>query len=63
VSEEMIDTLAIAGTPDECREQLNRYRAVLDFPTLYAPGVGPARTVPQERVKENLEMIIQTFAQ
>ena len=63
VSEEMVDTLAIAGTPDECREQLDRYRAVLDFPTLYAPGVGPARTLPQERVRENPAMIIQTFAQ
>lgn len=63
VSDEMIDTLAIAGTPDDCRKQLQRYREVLDFPTLYTAGVGPARTVPQERVGENLEAIIRTFAQ
>jgi alkanesulfonate monooxygenase SsuD/methylene tetrahydromethanopterin reductase-like flavin-dependent oxidoreductase (luciferase family) len=63
VSHDMIDTLALAGTPDDCRRQLQRYREVLDFPTLYTAGVGPARTVPQERVRENLEMIIQTFAQ
>lgn len=63
VSDDMIDTLALAGTPDDCRKQLERYREVLDFPTLYTAGVGPARTVPQERVRENLETIIQTFAQ
>ncbi len=63
VSDEMIDTLALAGTPDDCHQQLARYREVLNFPTLYTAGVGPARTVPQERVRENLERIIQTFAQ
>ncbi len=63
VSDDMIDTLALAGTPDDCRKQLERYREVLDFPTLYTAGVGPARTVPQERVRENLETIIHTFAQ
>src|SRR5215510_11621424 len=63
VSEDMIDSLALAGTPDDCRKQLERYREVLDFPTLYTAGVGPARTVPQERVRENLQTIIETFAQ
>jgi probable F420-dependent oxidoreductase len=63
VSEEMIDTLALAGTPDDCRKQLERYQEVLDFPTFYTAGVGPARTVPQERVRENLQTIIETFAQ
>jgi probable F420-dependent oxidoreductase len=63
VSDEMIDALALAGTPDDCHKQLERYRDVLDFPTLYTAGVGPARTVPQERVRENLQTIIETFAQ
>lgn len=63
VSDDMIDHLALAGTPDDCRKQLERYREVLDFPTLYTAGVGPARTVPQERVRENLQTIIETFAQ
>lgn len=62
VSDRMIDELAIAGTPAECREKLLRYREVIDFPTLYPPGVGPARVIPQERVRENLELIIKTFA-
>lgn len=62
VSDRMIDALALAGTPDECREGYQRYREVIDFPTLYPPGVGPARLLPQERVLENLETIIRTFA-
>jgi probable F420-dependent oxidoreductase len=62
VSDRMLDELAIAGTPDECRSQLARYEEVLDFPTLYPPGVGPGRLLPQARVRENLELIIETFA-
>lgn len=62
VSDRMIDELAIAGTPEECREKLARYREVIDFPTLYPPGVGPGRVLPQSRVRENLELIIRTFA-
>jgi len=62
VSDRIIDELAIAGTPAECREKLERYRGIIDFPTLYPPGVGPARVIPQERVRENLELIIKTFA-
>jgi probable F420-dependent oxidoreductase len=62
VSDRMIDALALAGTPEECRERYERYREAIDFPTLYPPGVGPARLLPQERVRENLETIIRTFA-
>ena len=62
VSDRMIDELAVAGTPAECREKLQRYGEVIDFPTLYPPGVGPGRLVPQERVRENLQSIIRTFA-
>jgi probable F420-dependent oxidoreductase len=63
VSDRMLDALAIAGSPAECRAQLARYRDVVDFPTLYPPGVGPGRVLPQARVHENLELIIETFAQ
>jgi probable F420-dependent oxidoreductase len=62
VSDRMLDELAIAGSPAECRAQLTRYRDVIDFPTLYPPGVGPGRVLPQARVHENLELIIETFA-
>lgn len=62
VSDRMIDELALAGAPDECRAKYERYREAMDFPTLYPPGVGPARIVPQERVRLNLETIIRTFS-
>jgi probable F420-dependent oxidoreductase len=62
VSDRMIDALALAGTPEECRARYERYRGLIDFPTLYPPGVGPARLLPQERVRDNLETIIRTFA-
>jgi probable F420-dependent oxidoreductase len=62
VSDRMIDELAVAGTAAECREQLRRYRGVIDFPTLYPPGVGPGRLVPQARVRDNVEAIIRAFA-
>ncbi len=50
--------MAIAGTPDECREQLARYEGIIDLPLLYSPSFG----LPPERVVDNLDTIIRTFA-
>jgi alkanesulfonate monooxygenase SsuD/methylene tetrahydromethanopterin reductase-like flavin-dependent oxidoreductase (luciferase family) len=57
VSDEMLDQIAVAGTPDECREQLKRYDGLLDHVLLYPPSVG----VNPQRVKENYRLIAQTF--
>ena len=57
VSDEMLDQIAVAGTADECREQLKRYDGLLDHVLLYPPSVG----INPERVKENYRLIMQTF--
>jgi len=57
VSDEMLEQIAVAGTPAECREQLERYDGLLDHVLLYPPSVG----VNPERVKENYRLIMQTF--
>jgi probable F420-dependent oxidoreductase len=50
VTEAMVDELAVAGTPDEVREQLRRFDGIVDEVVL-----SPASfRVPPERVAENL---------
>ena len=55
VSEEMIDTMGVAGTAHHVREQLRRYDGVLDHIMLYSPSVG----IAPERVQQNLDSIIR----
>jgi len=59
VPDEMVDAIAIAGTPAECRAQLARYDGLLDEALLYSPtfDLSPAR------VLENHRLLIETFAQ
>lgn len=55
VSDEMIDTMGVAGTADQVRDGLKRYEGVLDHIMLYSPSVG----IAPERVQENLESLIR----
>jgi alkanesulfonate monooxygenase SsuD/methylene tetrahydromethanopterin reductase-like flavin-dependent oxidoreductase (luciferase family) len=57
VSDAMLDEIAIAGTPDEVRGQLEQWRDLSDHVLLYSPSVG----MKPERVQENLDAIIDTF--
>ncbi len=57
VSDEMVDEMAIAGTPDECRAQLARYRGLLDHVLFYPPSFG----VKLDRVRENYALIRAIF--
>ena len=59
VSEEMVDQIAVAGTPDQCREQLAQYEGLVDQAILYAPTFG----LSPQRVLENHRLMIETFAQ
>ncbi|MBS4728693.1 LLM class flavin-dependent oxidoreductase [Mycobacterium sp. SM1] len=58
VSDEMIDTMGVAGTADQVRDGLRRYEGVLDHIMLYAPSIG----IPAERVQENLNSLITECA-
>lgn len=57
VTESMVDTLAVAGTPEECRSQVRRYDGILDVATLYAPTFGLSAT----QVKEGLQAIVSFY--
>ena len=57
VSDDMLDQIAIAGTPDDCRTQLERYDGLLDHVLLYPPSVG----IRPDRVKENYAAIMDVF--
>ena len=57
VSDAMVDTFALAGTPDEVREQIGRFRDLLDWVLLVPPVMNaPADSVVLAR------RIIATFA-
>ena len=58
VTDEMVDQIAIAGTPDEVRDQIKQWDSLADHVILYSPSVG----IRGERVQENLDAIVDTFA-
>ncbi len=58
VTDEMIDEIAIAGTPDEVRDQVKQWDSLADHVILYSPSIG----MKGGRVQENLDAIVDTFA-
>jgi len=59
VSNDMVNTFAVVGNPDECRKKVNEYRAHIDLPILSAPHY----FLDFEEVKEYQDAIIDTFGQ
>jgi probable F420-dependent oxidoreductase len=57
VSDEMLEQIAVAGTPDECRAQLARYDGLLDHVLIYPPSFG----VRTDRVRENYRLMREVF--
>ena len=58
VSSRMLDEMAVAGTADEVRDALPALEKRYDHAALYSPSF----TLAPERVAENTEAIIETFA-
>ncbi|MCI0778025.1 MAG: LLM class flavin-dependent oxidoreductase [Chloroflexi bacterium] len=57
VSDDMLDQIAVVGTPEDCEKQLARYDGLLDHVLLYPPSVG----VSADRVKENYKLMMEVF--
>src|SRR5581483_4128805 len=59
VTDEMVTTLTLAGTPDDVHRQLGAFEGCFELPLLFCPffGVDPAET------KANHEAMIEAFAQ
>jgi probable F420-dependent oxidoreductase len=57
IPDSLVDEVAIACTPDEARDRLAQWEGLTDEALLYAPTVG----VPPERVRENLDAILELF--
>jgi probable F420-dependent oxidoreductase len=55
IPDELVDEIAVAGTPDEVRERLAAWREFTDQPLLYPPSVG----VPPPRLEANLAEILK----
>jgi hypothetical protein len=54
VTDDMIDTMGVAGTASEVRDGLRRYEGVLDHVMLYPPSIG----LSPQRVQQNLQSLI-----
>ena len=58
VSDEMVDEIAITGTPAEARERMQQWQGLTETPLLYSPSIG----MSGERSLENVLSIAQCFA-
>jgi len=57
VTDDMIDTMAVAGTPNDAIDKIGRFQQALDVPILYSHAAGPARA----DAGANLDRILKTF--
>ncbi len=57
VSDQMVDLISIAGTPQECRQALSRYEGIADEVSLYSPSFGLSRA----EVLTNHQAILEAF--
>ncbi len=57
VTDEMVDEIAIAGTPGEVKQQLEQWRGLTAQPLLYSPGIA----MSAERTRENHALMAETF--
>ncbi len=58
VSDEMLDALALAGTPRECRHRLEDLEGLASLAVLHGPTYGLAR----EQITENYHNILDAFS-
>ena len=59
VTDDMVNTFAIVGTPSECRKKVEKYREYIDLPILSAPHY----YLDFEEVKHYQDAILDTFSQ
>jgi alkanesulfonate monooxygenase SsuD/methylene tetrahydromethanopterin reductase-like flavin-dependent oxidoreductase (luciferase family) len=58
ITDEMVETYAVAGTPDEVRDKLARFEGLVDEVYLGPPWASPDLV----RTSETFDAIIDTFA-
>lgn len=57
VTDEMVDAIALAGTPREVKEKIGQWEGIADHVLFYSPSVGMRR----ERLMQNMTSIVDTF--
>ena len=58
VPDEMVDAIALTGTPDEVREKIKAWQGIAEHVLFYSPSMGMSR----DRQLQNVSAIIETFA-
>jgi probable F420-dependent oxidoreductase len=57
VPDEMVDAIALTGTPDEVKDKVEQWSHLADHVALYSPSIG----MSADRVSENMTTIVETF--
>jgi probable F420-dependent oxidoreductase len=57
IPDDLVDEIAIACTADEARQRLEQWNDLTEQPLLYAPSVN----VPPERLRSNLDAMLEIF--
>ncbi len=57
VTDSMVNTFAVVGTADECREKINDYKQLIDLPILSAPHY----FIDSSKVQKYQQAILNTF--
>lgn len=58
VPDEMVDAIALTGTPDEVKDKVGQWGAIADHVLFYSPSVGLSR----DRLMQNMNSIVDTFS-
>lgn len=58
VPDEMVDAIALTGTPDEVQDKIQQWESLADHVVLYSPSIG----LSADRVTENMTAIVDTFS-
>lgn len=59
VPDEMVDAIALTGTPDEVKDKIKQWEGLTDHFLFYSPSIG----MKSDRITENMETIIDTFGE
>lgn len=58
VPDEMVDAIALTGTPDEVKDKIRQWESIADHVLLYSPSIG----MSADRQMENQQLIVDTFS-
>ncbi|HKI75214.1 MAG TPA: LLM class flavin-dependent oxidoreductase [Pseudomonadales bacterium] len=57
VTDEMVDAIALTGTPDEVKDRISQWEGIADHVLFYSPSIG----IKRDRLMQNMASIVDVF--